>query len=106
MVNLSYIARGPSAIEMGIAWGYAFRLSNPHFVEFLVNSPEGGPSQKQLVMITELKYKNNNQKVVLFHGRLERFDGDITQEISGEYEPDTRVGWYELVESNLIAEIV
>lgn len=105
MATTSYISRGPSFIELGISWGYAFRMSNPHLVEFLV-STNGGPSRPERVMITELKYKKDNRKIVLFRGRLERFDGDLTQEISGEYEPDTKVGWYELVKSNLIPEII
>ncbi len=105
MATTSYIARGPSVVELGISWGYAFRLSNPHLVEFLV-STGGGASRKERVMITELKYKKNNQRVVLFRGRLERFDGDLTQEIYGQYQPDARVGYYELVESNLVAEII
>lgn len=105
MAVTSYIARGPSGVELGISWGYAFRLSNPHLVEFLV-STEGCPSKTERVMITELKYMRNNQKVVLFRGRLECFDGDLTQEIYGQYEPDARVGYYRHVESNLIAETV
>lgn len=102
----SFIARGPSVVEMGISWGYAFRSSNPHLVEFLVNNPKGDTGPKERVMITELKYKKSSQKIVLFRGRLECSDGSLTQEIYGEYEPDTRVGWYELVKSSLIAEAV
>ncbi len=101
------IINGPGRIDMAISLAYAFRMDNLHLVTFTCAIPglEGG-GHKERVMITSIKLLNGTPGDMKFRGRLLRFDGDITQEIEGSYNTETRNGTYYLVKSPLIADLI
>ncbi len=104
---IKHIVNGPGLIDMAISLAYAFRMDNLHFVKFtspIPGLPDGG--HKECVMITSINLLGQGRGDVQFRGRLRRFDGDITQEIEGVYNTETRNGTYCLLESSLIPEVI